>query len=200
MASKFTVRKIVIAGALGALSIALFLTPIGYIPWFAGASLTVMHVPAILGAVLEGPVVGMIVGGIFGITALVKAATAPLGIYDPYFVNPLISVLPRILIGLAAWGAYRLFRGKLAALAAATAGVVGSLTNSVLVLGALVVFSPFPLAAAAAVFVANSLLEAAVAAVLTLGVVAAWKGIESRTGKARLAEEEGDHAPRDRRP
>jgi uncharacterized membrane protein len=189
MTTKFSVRKIVVAGALGALSIALFLTPIGYIPWFAGASLTVMHLPAILGAVLEGPAVGMVVGGIFGVTALVKAATAPLGIYDPYFVNPLISVLPRILIGLAAWAAFKAFSGKRMALAAATAGVAGSITNSILVLGALVAFSPFPLAAAIGVFVANGLIEAAVAGVLTLGVVAAWKGIESRTGKSRLAEE-----------
>jgi uncharacterized membrane protein len=74
MEKKFGVRKIVVAGALGALSIALFLSPFGYVPWLAGASLTVMHVPAIIGAVLEGPVVGSIVGVIFGVTALVKAA------------------------------------------------------------------------------------------------------------------------------
>jgi len=97
------VRKAVVAGALGAVSIALFLTPFGYIPWLAGASLTVMHVPAILGAVLEGPVVGMVVGAIFGVTSLVKAATAPQGPIDVFFVNPVVSVLPRVLVGLAAW-------------------------------------------------------------------------------------------------
>jgi uncharacterized membrane protein len=190
MASKINVRKIVVTGALGALSIALFLTPFGYIPWLAGASLTVMHIPAIIGAVLEGPVVGAIVGGIFGITALVKAATAPQGPIDVFFVNPLISVLPRLLVGLAAWAVFKAFRGKLTAVAAATAGVVGSLTNSVFVLGALVVFGAIPAAVAGAVFVANSLIEAVGGAVLTMGVVAAWKGIESRSGKARLADEE----------
>jgi uncharacterized membrane protein len=76
MERKSNVRKIVVAGALGALSIALFLTPLGMIPWFAGVSLTVVHVPVIIGAVLEGPVVGMVVGAIFGVSALVKAATA----------------------------------------------------------------------------------------------------------------------------
>ena len=190
MASKINVRKIVVTGALGALSIALFLTPFGYIPWLAGASLTVMHIPAIIGAVLEGPVVGAIVGGIFGITALVKAATSPQGPIDVFFVNPLISVLPRLLVGLAAWAVFKAFRGKLTAVAAATAGVVGSLTNSVFVLGALVVFGAIPAAVAGAVFVANSLIEAVGGAVLTMGVVAAWKGIESRSGKARLADEE----------
>lgn len=189
MATSSTVRKIVVAGALGALSIALFLTPFGYIPWLAGASLTVMHIPAIIGAVLEGPVVGVIVGGIFGITALVKAATAPLGPIDPFFVNPLISVLPRLLVGLAAWALFKAFRGRHTAVAAAAAGVAGSLTNSVLVLGALVVFGAIPPAVAGTVFVANGLIEAALAAVLTLGVVAAWKGIASRTGRSKLAEE-----------
>jgi uncharacterized membrane protein len=189
MAENSSVRKIVVTGVLGALSIALFLTPFGYIPWFAGASLTVMHVPAIIGAVLEGPVVGIIVGGIFGATALIKAAVAPQGPIDVFFVNPLISVLPRLLIGLAAWATYRAFRGKLTPVAAAVAGIAGSLTNSIFVLGALAAFAAIPLAAAAAIFVANSFIEAALAAVLTLGVVAAWKGIESRTGKARLADE-----------
>jgi uncharacterized membrane protein len=189
MEAKSNVRKIVVTGVLGALSIALFLTPIGYIPWLAGASLTVMHVPAIIGAVLEGPVVGIVVGGIFGVTALIKAATAPQGPIDVFFVNPLISVLPRLLVGLAAWAVYRAFRGMLPAVAAVAAGIAGSLTNSVFVLGALVAFAAIPTAVAAAVFVANGLIEAALAAVLTFGVVAAWKGIESRTGKAKLAEE-----------
>jgi uncharacterized membrane protein len=190
MERKSNVRRIVVAGALGALSIALFLTPFGYIPWLAGASLTVMHVPAIIGAVLEGPVVGTIVGGIFGVTALIKAATAPQGPIDAFFVNPLISVLPRLLVGLVAWAVYKAFRGKHEAIAAATAGVAGSLTNSFFVLGALVAFGAIPPASAAAVFVANGPIEAVLAAVLTLGVVAAWKGIESRSGKAKLADEE----------
>jgi uncharacterized membrane protein len=190
MAEKSKVRKIVVAGALGALSIALFLTPFGYIPWLAGASLTVMHIPAIIGAVLEGPVVGTIVGGIFGVSALITAATAPKGPIDVFFVNPLISVLPRLFVGLIAWLVYRAFRGRFTAVAAAAAGIAGSLTNTVLVLGALVLFGAIPPAVAATVAVSNGLLEAALAAVLTLGVVAAWKGIESRTGKARLAKEE----------
>jgi uncharacterized membrane protein len=166
------------------------LTPFGMIPWFAGASLTVVHVPVIIGAVLEGPIAGMSIGAIFGVSALVRAAVAPQGPIDAFFVNPAISVLPRILIGLAAWAAYRAFRGKLPAVSAVVAGLAGSLTNSALVLGSLVVFGAIPPATAIAVLVANAPLEAVLAAVLTLGVVAAWKGIESRSGKAKLADEE----------
>jgi uncharacterized membrane protein len=185
-----SLRKIVVTGALGALSIALFLTPFGYIPWLAGVSLTVMHVPAIIGAVIEGPVVGVIVGGIFGASSLVTAATAPKGPIDPFFVNPLVSILPRLLVGLAAWLVFKAFRGKLAPLAAAAAGLGGSLANSVFVLGSLVLFGAIPPATAATVLVANSSIEAALAAVLTMGVVVAWRGIESRRGRAKLADEE----------
>jgi uncharacterized membrane protein len=192
MASSFGVRKVVVTGALSAVAIALSLTQLGYIPWISGASLSVLQVPAVVGAVLEGPVVGVLVGAVFGATSLVQAAINPAkGPIDVFFVNPLISILPRLFIGLVAWAIYRLFRGKLAPAAAAAAGVAGSLTNSILVLGALVIAGAIPPAIAGTVFVANGLVEAVVCAVLTAGIVAAWKGVEGRAGKARLADEEG---------
>jgi len=190
MERKSALRKIVVAGVLGALSIALMLTPLGMIPGPFGASLTTMHVPVIIGAVLEGPIVGVCIGAIFGVTALVRAAVAPQGPIDVFFVNPLISVLPRLLVGLAAWLAYKAFRGKLEPVAAAAAGVAGSLANSFFVLGALVLFGAIPPATAAMVFGVNSTIEAVLAAVLSLAVVVAWKGIESGSGKARLSKEE----------
>ncbi|MFA6366294.1 MAG: ECF transporter S component [Candidatus Hydrogenedentales bacterium] len=188
--SNSLIRATIVTGALSAVSIALFLTPFGYIPWVAGASLTVMHVPAILGAVLEGPVAGAIIGGIFGVTSLIKAATAPQGPIDVFFTNPLVSVLPRILVGLLAWVAFKALGRKKVVLGAAAAAIVGSLANSLFVLGSLVLLGALPLAAAASVFVANSFVEAALAAVLTVAVVAAWRGIGSKSGKARLADEE----------
>ncbi len=56
------VRKIAVSGVLGAIAVLLGVTHIGFIPWISGASLTVMHVPAIIGAVLEGHVVGAVIG------------------------------------------------------------------------------------------------------------------------------------------
>ena len=190
MATKFTVRKIVIGGALSALSIALVVTGFGFIPFFGLVSFTVMHIPAIIGAILEGPMVGTIVGAIFGVSALIKAATAPLNLYDPTFVNPLISVLPRLFIGVVSWLVYRTFRGRNTTVAVVVAGIAGSLTNTVLVLGSMVIFGAIPFKLAVTITLTNGLLEAAVAAVLTFGVVASWKGIESRSGKARLAKED----------
>lgn len=197
------VKKIVTAGALGAVSVVMAITPLGFLPWFGGVSLTIMHIPVIIAAVLEGPLAGTVVGLIFGVTSLVKAAVAPLTPVDPLFTNPLVSVLPRLLIGLAAWAAFRAFRGKLGPLAAGVAGAVGGFANTVLVLGMLGLVEGTRLAAAigvdqgkvltvlAGVALSNGLLEAAAAAVFTSAIVSAWKGIAGSSGKSKLASEGG---------
>ncbi|HEX9019494.1 MAG TPA: ECF transporter S component [Anaerolineaceae bacterium] len=95
-------RKIVITGVLSALLVFLGLTPLGFIPW-GPASLTTMHIPVIIGAILEGPLVGLIIGLVFGIFSMIRAAIAPNGPADVLFLNPLIAVLPRLFIGPVAW-------------------------------------------------------------------------------------------------
>lgn len=196
------VRKIVTAGALGAVSVVMAITPLGYLPWFGGVSLTIMHIPVILAAVLEGPVAGTVVGLIFGVTSLVKAAVAPVTPLDPIFTNPLVSVLPRLLIAVVAWGVYKLFRGKLTPVAAAAAGAFGGFANTVLVLGMLGLVEGKRLAEAlgmelsgvwpmlGGVALSNGLLEAAAAAVFTSAIISAWKGISGAAGKARLSSQE----------
>jgi len=184
------VRKIVVAGVLSAVAALLGITRLGYIPWFSGAALTVMHVPAIVAAVLEGPVVGAVVGLIFGLTSLLQAAIAPTGALDPAFVNPLISVLPRLLVGPAAWLVYAAFRGKLQAPALILSGLVGSLVNTALVVAALSLFGFLTWNLFWRIFVANGLPEAGAAALVNLAVVAAWKGLGKAGGKASLAKDE----------
>jgi uncharacterized membrane protein len=182
-------RKIVITGVLGAISMFLGLTPLGFIPW-GGVSLTTMHIPVILGAVLEGPVVGLVVGLIFGVFSMIRAALAPNGPLDPAFTNPLISVLPRLFIGPVAWLVWTgLKRWPPVGLIAA--GIAGSLTNTVLVLGMIALVPSAigllrDIAAAgdtptltllSAIAVANGLPEAVASALLVLAVAAAWWGI-----------------------
>jgi uncharacterized membrane protein len=191
MATRFGIRKIAITGALSAVAVVLSMLNLGYILVSPQISITYLQVFAIIGAVVEGPVVGVIVGGIFGATSLVQAAISPAkGALDVFFTNPLISVLPRLFIGLSAWAAFKAFRGKAAPAASLVAGILGSLTNTVLVLGALVVAGAIPIALAGTVALTNGLIEAAAVGVIASAVVTAWKGIESRTGKAKLAEEE----------
>ena len=171
-------RKIVIAGVLSAISILLAVTPIGYLITIAGVSATTMHIPVIIGAILEGPVVGALIGLVFGVTSLIRAAVAPNGPVDPLFINPLLSVLPRLFIGPVAWLAWSaLRRWRVAGLLAA--GIAGSLTNTVLVLGMFGVLGLAPWALVLTVAVTNGLPEIAASALLVLLVLAIWLQVDT---------------------
>jgi len=162
---------------MSAVTIILGITRWGFIPWFSGTSVTIMHVPVIIGAILEGPVVGLVIGLIFGLFSMIQAAVAPNGPGDVIFTNPLISILPRLFIGPIAWLVWTaLKRWKVVGLIAS--GLAGSLTNSVLVLGMIGLLGLYPWQAIAGVFVANSLPELAVSALIVLFVVAAWWSIK----------------------
>ncbi len=180
------VRKIVVSGVLGAVAIFLGWTHLGFIPWIAGAALTIMHVPVIIGAVLEGPWVGTAIGLIFGLFSLLQATPAPTGTVDVWFQNPVISVLPRLFIGIVAWLGYKALKNVNEPLALIVAGILGTLTNTVLVLGAIGLFRHLPWEALPAIAVSNGLPEAALAAILTVAVVVAWKQIETGVRKSRL--------------
>lgn len=169
-----TTRKIVVTGVLAAIAIFLGLTRLGFIPWFSGASLTIMHVPVIIGAVLEGPLVGVGIGLIFGIFSMIQAAIAPTGPTDVWFTNPLLSVLPRLLIGPVAWAVWNALK-RWPAVGLFTAGVAGSLTNTIGVLGMIGLLGLAPWAALVTIAITNGLLEAAAAGLITLVVVAAWR-------------------------
>ena len=158
------VRQIVIAGILGGIAIFLGYTRLGFIPVpnLAGSA-TIMHVPAILGGALEGPVVGTIVGGIFGIFSFIQAEV-------PFFRDPLVSILPRLFIGVLAWAVFVGLRSRSVDLAAAAAGVLGSLANTVGVLGMAVLLGYLPLAAVVPIM-PQAIAEAILAAVVTVVVV-----------------------------
>lgn len=175
-------RKIVISGVLSAIAIFLGVTRLGFIPWVTGASLTIMQVPVILGAVLEGPIVGLVVGLIFGIFSLIQAAVAPTGPTDVWFTNPLLSVLPRLFIGPVAWLIFQtLKKWEIPALIAA--GIGGSLTNTVLVLGTIGFLGFVPWEALPLIVLANGLPEAVASAILVVAVASIWWQIERRGEK-----------------
>lgn len=112
-----TTRRMAIIGVLGGISMVLGMTPLGFIP-IGPTRATIMHIPVIIGAILEGPIVGAIVGLIFGLFSIFQAVTNPTPI-SFVFLNPLVSVLPRILIGVVSYYVYRGFSriGKRGALA-----------------------------------------------------------------------------------
>lgn len=119
-----------------------FVPFLGYIP-IGPLNLTIIHVTVIIAALTLGPSGGAIVDGIWGGITFVRAfvwPTSPLAAI--VFVNPLVSVLPRILIGVVTGYVFRWLTHKMRQqyLALGIAGLLGSLTNTFLVLGQIYLF------------------------------------------------------------
>lgn len=187
-------RKIAVAGVLSALIIVLGRTGLGFILLPLGA-ITILQVPVIIGALLEGPAVGFFTGLLFGIFSIVQAALIGSSPLDLAFLRyPWIAVIPRILIGPGAWLVYSLAGGGRSGVslrretAAAGAGAVaGSLVNTVLVLGGFALFLPeiVSLKVLLSVAALNGTLEAGFSAAICLAVILPWKGL-SRRNKSKL--------------
>jgi len=161
---RMSVRKMAVAGVLGAVSVIMGMVPfLGFIQLPVGPAATIMHVPVIIGAVAEGSGVGTFVGFIFGLMSWLRAT-------DPIFKDLLIAMVPRLLIGLASASAFRLFRrwGLVAALAGAA--VVGTLTNTVLVLGLIALRGYYPIPVVVGAALTNGTAEVIVSVILVVAV------------------------------
>ena len=130
----FQVRRLVVTAMLAAIVLILMFTGLGFIPFLVFA-VTLYHIPVLLAVQSEGWTAGFAVAFMFGATSLYKAATAPGGIYDPLFVNPLVSILPRLLIVPAAMLGLKLFK-KNRRLSCAASALLGTLANTVFTLSA----------------------------------------------------------------
>lgn len=111
-------------------------------------SLALGLLPVLVAAQFYGPKVGAICGGFFGITSLIIAVVYSFAI--PLYsvaINPLVSVLPRILAGVATGLVYKGIKNKIknekksVAAASVAATVSGVLTNTVLFLGFFFLFA-----------------------------------------------------------
>lgn len=190
MKKKVTTRKLVLASVMVAITIILAYTPLGLIP-LPPINPTLLHIPTIIISIVEGPIMGLIVGIGFGIATLIKAFTMPATPIEPLFMNPLISVLPRALIGITSYYAYMSIKHLLRrrkkssdTFAIGFGAIIGSLTNTVCVLGMIyLLYADFieeKVGQAAITFIlyvagTNGLAEAIVAAAISIGVVLALK-------------------------
>lgn len=133
---KVNVRRMTIISLLSAISIMLSMIPLGYIQ-IGPVAITTMCIPVIIGGIIEGPMVGMVVGLIFGLTSMFRGMAGMAGPTSPIFINPLVSVLPRIFIGLVAYYSFKLAMKivKNTYVSGLIAGGMASITNTVGVLG-----------------------------------------------------------------
>lgn len=136
-------RKLALAGAFSALIIVLSLTNLGFISFSPVVSITILQIPVILCATMAGLPAGLFAGFVMGMMSLIKAAMSPSGILDPFFVNPMCSVLPRMLLGLVAWGLWRvlnLIPRMPKTLSAAVTGFVATFAHTLIVYGCIFIF------------------------------------------------------------
>lgn len=144
---KLSVRDIALIGLFTAIIIIQTYTPLGYISVLA-VSITLIHITVILAACLLGPRLGALVGGIWGVTSMIYAFQSA-GVLNPIFYNPLVSVLPRILVGLVSGLVFQaIFKRSNTATAGSIAALAGTLTNTILVLSGMYFFGRDIIAAA----------------------------------------------------
>lgn len=151
---KTTTGELVKVSFFVAIIVLMAVTPfLGYIP-LGFTRATIIHIPVIIGSIILGPRYGGFLGFVFGLTSLINNTLNPtltsfvftpfysLGTYSGNFWSLVIVFLPRILVGIIPYYIYKGMK-KIKnnnVLALSVAGVGGSLTNTILVMGFIYLF------------------------------------------------------------
>ncbi len=207
MEKKMDVQLLSQMALLTALMLVMAFTPLGYIPLpFMNA--TTMHIPVIIGACLLGPKMGGILGGLFGLTSMLKATITPgltSFVFTPFYsfspefhgswMSLIVAIVPRVLIGVVAGWVFQ-WLGKVVrneAVSLAIAGFVGSMVNTIGVMGLIYLLFGEQYAAAGGkdpallfgvimgVIGMNGVPEAIIAAILTTAVCKALFTVTRRS-------------------
>ena len=119
-------------------------TPLGLIP-LGFCNVTLLVIPVAVGTLYMGWKNGLILGATFAATSLLSALTKPSALVATLMgASPalaiVMTVLPRLAIPLVIYGVNKLLNRMKPALSAAIASACGSLTNTVLYLGLMLLF------------------------------------------------------------
>lgn len=187
-----TTRRLAQLSLLLALEVILAFTPIGMIQ-IPPISLTIMHIPVIIGGILLGCGSGAFLGGAFGVLSMIRATFAAAGPGDIIF-NPaasgnplgsiLMAVVPRILLGLVAAGVYQLLASRTKPTFALVAAIIPAcLIHSLGVLGCMsLLFDQLPLQGVFEVIISfNGLIELGVAVVAGTAICRAVLASQKKT-------------------
>lgn len=149
---KHDTRWMVSVALMGAIIIVLANTPLGMIQ-LPIIKATTVHIPVIIGAILLGPSAGAILGAVFGICSLISNTMAPTLLsfaFSPFMSTTgilgaikaiWVSVGCRILIGVAAGWLWKLLEKVKVnqVIALPIVGFVGSMVNTIVVMGSIYV-------------------------------------------------------------
>lgn len=149
---------------------------------------TIIHIPVIIASIVYGPRIGAILGALMGIISVVTNTVVLLPtsyLFSPFVENGsinslIIAMVPRILIGITPYFVYKWMKNKPGLV---LAGAVGSMTNTIFVLGGIFilfssVYNGDIRAMLALVLSANSISEMIISAILTVAIVPALENLK----------------------
>lgn len=134
--SYFSARRLAELALFIAIMLVLDKTSLGYIP-IGPISVTTMHIPVIVGAIYGGWRYGIILGLAFGLSSFLKAMQGGSGVLSFIFMNPAISILPRLMMGLLTGLVAEKLKDKNKIVAYGIPGALGSLFNTIFVMGSM---------------------------------------------------------------
>jgi len=139
-AGKDTRRIVLLSLFLGIIAAMSFVPYTGYIS-YGVISITTLHVPVLIAIIMLGTRDGFIVATAFGVMSLLRAYTSGT-VEAMIFMNPMISVAPRMLMGLATGLAAAYLHDKMANKYAffTVIALLGTLLHTVFVLSAIALF------------------------------------------------------------
>lgn len=146
---KKSVYTLVLYALFVALVLLLGLTPVGLIP-LGFINLTILCIPVIIGTILLGLKGGLLLGFCMGLVSMLSAMglsmTAPSGLASNLLAaSPILLILncfiPRLLVPVTTHLVYQaIAKGKESKIGIVPAAIVGSLTNTILYLGLMLLF------------------------------------------------------------
>ena len=109
---KLTVQWMTGTAMMAALTLVLANTPLGLIrlPFLTA---TTLHIPVIISTLVLGMEAGLVTGLVFGVNSWISNLSGA-SFFAPFFINPLVSVLPRMVFPVLVYGIYSLLRRALA--------------------------------------------------------------------------------------
>ncbi len=162
---KISTKQITLVGILSALTGVMAATGIGFfsVPNISGA-MTIMHIPTIIAGALGGPIVGGFTGLIFGASSFYYFG-ASVG------YNIVIIFLPRILVGILSAYVFKILAKKNIYMASAMAGFIGTVINTIGVIGLILLFNLYPLSALLPILAVNFPIELIVGTIISATIL-----------------------------
>lgn len=122
-----------------------FISTLVFNIWPVPIKPTLVHIPVIIASIIYGPQIGSILGLLMGIISVITNTVILLPtsyLFSPFvdhgnIYSLIIAIVPRVLIGVVPYFVYKILSNRVGLV---FSGLLGSLTNTVFVLGGIFIF------------------------------------------------------------